>query len=110
CVFGISQIFWLSLLMLFVLGAMDNISVVIRSTLMLTRTPEQMRGRISAVNGLFIAMSNQLGGFESGVAAQFFGPTIAVIVGGIGTMVVVGLVAIFWPEMRRLGSLMESKS
>lgn len=110
CIFGLSHIFWLSLLMLFVLGAMDNISVVIRGTLMLTRTPEEMRGRISAVNGLFIAMSNQLGAFESGTAAQFFGPVAAVVAGGIGTMLVVGLIAWFWPEMRRLGALVETKS
>lgn len=105
CVFGLSRNFWLSLAMLMVLGAADNISVVIRSTLILTRTPEEMRGRVSAVNGLFVAMSNQLGGFESGLTAQFFGPAAAVSAGGIGTIVVVILVTIFWPEMRHLGAL-----
>ncbi len=84
CVFGLSRIFWLSLAMLVLLGAMDNISVVIRSTLLLTRTPEEMRGRVSSVNTLFINMSNQLGGFESGIAAQLFGPIVAVSAGGIG--------------------------
>ncbi|MGH2478589.1 MAG: MFS transporter [Ktedonobacteraceae bacterium] len=107
CVFGLSHIFWLSLLMLVMLGAMDNISVVIRSTLLLTRTPEVMRGRVSSVNTLFISMSNQLGGFESGLAAQFIGPIAAVSSGGIGTILVVVLVAALWPEMRRLGSLSE---
>lgn len=107
-VFGVSQLFWLSLLALALLGAMDNISVVIRGTLLLTRTPEVMRGRVSSVNSLFINMSNQLGGFESGVAAQLFGPVIAVSAGGIGTMLVVGLVAMLWPEMRRLGTLTET--
>ncbi|HLI71378.1 MAG TPA: MFS transporter, partial [Ktedonobacteraceae bacterium] len=105
CVFGLSHLFWLSLAMLVLLGAMDNISVVIRSTLVLTRTPEEMRGRVSSVNTLFINMSNQLGGFESGIAAQLFGPVVAVSAGGIGTILVVILVAALWPEMRNLGRL-----
>jgi MFS family permease len=110
CIFGLSRIFWLSLLMLFVLGGMDNISVVIRGTLALTRTPETMRGRVSAVNGLFISMSNQLGGFESGLAAQFLGPVAAVTLGGIGTVIVVALVTVLWPEVRRFGKLSVEKS
>lgn len=105
CVFGFSHIFWLSLLMLIVLGATDDISMVIRGTLLLTQTPEAMRGRISSVNTLFISMSNQLGGFESGITAQLLGPVGAVTVGGVGTILVVVLVAILWPEMRRLGPL-----
>jgi MFS family permease len=110
CVFGLSHIFWLSLLMLVVLGATDDISMVIRGTLLLTQTPEAMRGRISSVNTLFISMSNQLGGFESGMAAQLLGPVAAVTVGGVGTILVVVLVATLWPEMRRLGSLSETYS
>jgi hypothetical protein len=109
-VFGISRLFWLSLLMLFVLGAMDNISVVIRSTLLLTRTPDALRGRITAINFIFIGASNELGGFESGLAAQLFGPVIAVAAGGVGTILVVLCVALIWPEMRRLGALSVSKS
>lgn len=108
--FGISRVFWLSLLMLLVLGAMDNISVVIRSTLLLTRTPDALRGRITAINFIFIGASNELGGFESGLAAQLFGPVIAVAAGGVGTILVVLCVALIWPEMRRLGRLSESKS
>jgi len=108
-VFGISRAFWLSLVMLFVLGAMDNISVVIRSTLLLTRTPDALRGRITAINFIFIGASNELGGFESGLAAQLFGPIIAVAAGGVGTVLVVLCVALIWPEMRRLGMLSESK-
>src|SRR5260370_19614696 len=104
-IFGISRSFWLSLLMLFLLGGLDNISVVIRSTLLLTRTPDAMRGRVAAVNTLFVGASNELGGFESGLAAQLFGPVISVSAGGIGTMLVVLLVALLWPEMRRLGGL-----
>lgn len=106
-IFGLSRVFWLSFLMLCLLGGLDNVSVVIRSTLLLTRTPDNMRGRVASVNTLFVSMSNQLGGFESGLAAQFFGPVIAVTGGGIGTLVVVALVAMFWPEMRRLGRLSE---
>ena len=109
-VFGVSRLFWLSLLMLLVLGAMDNISVVIRSTLLLTRTPDVLRGRITAINFIFIGASNELGGFESGLAAQFFGPVIAVSAGGVGTILVVLCVALIWPEMRRLGVLSVSKS
>ncbi len=108
-VFGLSHSFWLSLAMLFLLGALDNISVVIRSALLLTRTPNQMRGRVSAVNALFIGASNELGGFESGLAAQLFGPLLAVVGGGIGTIIVVIGVALLWPEMRRLGTLRETE-
>jgi MFS family permease len=104
-VFGISQWFWLSLAMLFVIGALDSISVVIRSTLLLVRTPDEMRGRVGSVNSLFIGASNQLGGFESGFAAQFLGPVAAVAYGGIGTIVVVIMVAIFSPQMRGLTTL-----
>jgi MFS family permease len=107
-IFGLSRWFWLSLLMLFLLGAADNISVVVRSTLVLVRTPDEMRGRVGAVNALFIGASNQLGGFESGLAAQIFGPVIAVAAGGFGTLLVVLLVAWVWPEMRRLRTLTES--
>nr|BBH85674.1 MFS transporter [Thermosporothrix sp. COM3] len=104
-VFGLSRSFWLSLLMLFLLGGLDCVSVVIRSTLLLARTPDEMRGRVSAVNELFISASNQLGGFESGAAAQYLGPVPAVVFGGIGTMIVVGIVSLVWPEIRKLGTL-----
>ncbi len=106
-IFGLSHEFWLSFLMLLVLGALDNISVVIRSTLVLVRTPDEMRGRVGAVNSLFIGTSNQLGGFESGVTAQWLGPVGSVVLGGIGTVLIVVLVAILWPEIRRLGTLRE---
>ena len=104
-VFGLSTTFWLSLLMLALLGALDNISVVIRSTLVLTRTPDEMRGRTSAVNSIFISASNELGGFESGLTAALFGPVISVVGGGILTIVVVLAVARIWPEMRDLKTL-----
>jgi MFS family permease len=106
-VFGLSRSFWLSLLMLGVLGGLDNISVVIRETLALTWTPDEMRGRVAAINGLFVNASNQLGGFESGLTAQLFGPTLSVAGGGVGTILVVLVVALVWPELRRLRALRE---
>ncbi len=104
-VFGLSSWFWLSVLMLALLGSLDNISVVIRSTLLLTQTPDEMRGRISGVNSIFIGISNELGSFESGFAAALLGPVIAVVGGGIGTILVVLAVAKYWPEMRNLKTL-----
>jgi MFS family permease len=104
-VFGLSASFNVSVAMLVFLGAMDNISVVIRGTLLLTQTPDAMRGRISAVNSIFIGISNELGSFESGLAAALFGPVIAVVAGGIGTILVVLIVARVWPEMGRLKTL-----
>jgi MFS family permease len=104
-IFGISRVFPLSLAMLVLLGGLDNISVVVRSTLLLLRTPDEMRGRIAAINSVFVGSSNQLGGFESGLAAALFGPILAVVGGGIGTILVVIAVALIWPEIRRLGRL-----
>ncbi len=104
-IFGLSNWFWLSVLMLTLLGALDNISVVIRGTLLLTHTPDEMRGRISGVNSIFLGVSNELGSFESGFAAALFGPVIAVVAGGIGTIIVVLTVAKVWPEMRNLKTL-----
>jgi MFS family permease len=104
-IFGLSKNFLLSVLMLFLLGALDNISVVIRSTLLLTRTPDEMRGRISSVNSIFIGMSNELGAFESGFLASLVGPVLAVAGGGIGTIIVVLIVTRVWPEMRNLKTL-----
>lgn len=101
-VFGLSTSFALSLLMLTTLGALDNISVVIRHTLVLTFTPDEMRGRVSAVNSVFIGASNELGGFESGVAAALLGPVGAVVFGGFGTLAVVGAVAWLSPQLRAL--------
>ncbi len=104
-VFGLSTSFILSIVMLAFLGGMDNISVVIRGTLLLTQTPDEMRGRISSVNSIFIGVSNELGSFESGLAASLFGPVIAVVAGGIGTIFVVLIVARVWPEIGQLKSL-----
>lgn len=106
-VFGLSTNFWLSLLMLALLGALDMVSVVVRQTLLMTRTPEHMRGRVGAVSTIFVGTSNEMGGFESGVAASLFGPVGAVVLGGIGTILVVVVVAAAWPEVRQLGRLVE---
>ncbi len=103
--FGLSPYFWGSLALLFLTGALDNISVVIRHTLVQVLTPNELRGRVSAVNGLFISASNELGGFESGFVAYLFGPLISVVSGGVGTILVVIAVAIGWPQLRRYGRL-----
>jgi MFS family permease len=103
--FGFSRWFWLSLLMLFVCGAMDNVSVIVRHTLVQLLTPDEKRGRVSAVNSLFIGTSNELGGFESGFVAYLLGPVFSVVSGGIGTILVVVAVAVIWPEIRRYGRL-----
>ena len=106
-VFGLSRSFWLSLVMLFLTGAFDNISVVIRHTLVQLLTPDEMRGRVSAVNGMFINASNEIGRFESGSTAALFGPILSVVGGGIGTLIVVAVVAIQSPQLRKYGSLAE---
>jgi MFS family permease len=108
-VFGVARWVPLSWAMLFLAGAFDMISVVIRHTLIQLWTPDEMRGRVSAVNGMFIGISNELGEFESGTVAHLFeqpgniayGPTMSVVVGGIGTILVVLLVAWRFPEVRR---------
>lgn len=100
-IFGLSRNFMLSLLMLFLTGFLDNISVVIRHTLVQLSTPDELRGRVSAINFLFIGASNELGGFESGVVAHWFGATISVVSGGVGTLLVVALTAILFPQLRR---------
>lgn len=106
-IFGLSRSFGLSLLMLALTGALDNISVVVRQTLVLTYTPDEMRGRVSAVNTVFIGASNELGGFQSGVTAALFGTVGAILFGGVGTLVVVALVAWRAPKLRRLGRIGE---
>jgi MFS family permease len=106
-VFGVSRWFGLSLAMLFLTGALDNISVVVRQTLIQMLTPDEMRGRVSAVNSMFIGASNDLGAVESGVVAYYTSPMISVVSGGIGTILVVALAAMRWPQLRRYGRLDE---
>ncbi len=104
-VFGLSTSFWLSMLALGLTGVFDNISVVIRHSLVQLRTPDAMRGRVTAVNSVFISCSNELGAFESGAVAALFTPVISVVAGGIGTLAVVAAAVWRWPELRRLGPL-----
>jgi MFS family permease len=104
-VFGLSEIYWLSFAMLALAGALDNVSVVVRGTLMQRLTPDEMRGRVAAVNSVFISSSNELGEFESGMTAALLGPVGAVVFGGAGTIVVVLLVAWRWPGLIWLGPL-----
>lgn len=104
-VFGLSRAFPLSFLALVVSGAADNVSVVVRHTSVQLLTPDDKRGRVSAVNSLFIGTSNELGGFESGLVAHWFGPVFSVVSGGVATLVVVAAVAWVWPELRRYGPL-----
>ena len=107
-VFGISRSFVLSLAALATAGAADSVSVVIRHTLAQLGTPDHLRGRVSAVNSLFIGTSNELGHFESGALASLIGPVGAVVAGGVGTLVVVGVVAKKWPELGAMGEIEKS--
>jgi MFS family permease len=104
-IFGISRNFVISLAALVLLGACDMISVIVRQTLVQIATPDQMRGRVSAVSGIFIGASNELGGFESGVTAQWFGTVPAVVLGGVGTIVIVLLWSWQFPSLRRADKL-----
>jgi MFS family permease len=106
-VFGFSRWYLLSMLMMLFIGALDNISVVVRHTLVQMLTPDSMRGRVSAVNNIFIVASNDNGGVESGVTAWLFGAVISVVGGGIGTILVVIASALIWPQILTIGSLQD---
>jgi MFS family permease len=101
-VFGLSQVFWLSLLALFVSGILDGVSVIVRSTILQLKTPDEMRGRVSALNSIFIMSSNELGALESGVAARLLGTVTAVVFGGGMTLAVVVYTWIKAPTLRKL--------
>lgn len=104
-VFGLSHTMWVSLLALLIVGASDMVSVVVRSSILQLATPPEMRGRVSAVNWLFIGASNEFGEFESGVTAHWWGAVRAVVVGGIGSMVVTGFASILFPALRNANAL-----
>jgi hypothetical protein len=106
-IFGLSTNFYLSLAALFVLGSSDMVSVFIRSSLIQLATPDVMRGRVSAVNMLFIGASNELGEFESGITAALFGTVPAVVLGGIGTLTVVALWMKLFPPLRTVDRMMD---
>src|SRR6202045_1589266 len=103
--FGVSRSLTLSLVSLLLLGSCDMISVIIRATLVQLRTPDEMRGRVTAVDMIFIGTSNEFGQFESGLTAQWFGTVPAVVLGGVGTLVVIALWAWLFPELRKAGEL-----
>lgn len=104
-VFGLSRNIWLSCLALFITGATDMISVVVRSSILQLATPPEMRGRVSSVNWLFLGASNEFGEYESGLTAHWFGAVRAVVLGGIASMTVTGLWAVFFPALRRADKL-----
>jgi hypothetical protein len=106
-VFGLSRSLPLSLAALAVAGASDMVSVVIRSSMLQLATPPSMRGRVSAVNSLFVGASNELGEFESGVTAQWWGAVRAVVAGGIGALAVTGIWSVLFPELRGIDQLTE---
>ncbi len=109
-IFGVSRSLTLSLIALLLLGASDMISVIIRATLTQLATPDEMRGRVTAVDMIFIGTSNEFGQFESGLTAQWFGTVPAVVLGGIGTLVVIGIWTWLFPELRHAGELSSIKS
>lgn len=100
--FGLSTNFWIALFFLFLSGAFDNVSVVIRHSILQLATPDNMRGRVSAVNGIFIGSSNEIGSFESGLTANWWGTKSAIVIGGSLTMLVVGLTSQVAPKLRKL--------
>jgi MFS family permease len=104
-VFGLSRTMWVSMVALLLVGASDMVSVVIRSSVLQLATPPEMRGRVSAVNWLFIGASNEFGEFESGVTAQWWGAVRAVVIGGVASMVVTGAAAVLFPALRRADKL-----
>ncbi len=109
-VFGLSRSFWLSLAMLFLTGAFDNVSVVVRHTLIQLMTPDRMRGRVSAVISMFLSASNELGGVESGVVAHLFGPIISAVSGGIGTVLVAVVTTLGSPILSSVGALHRTRT
>ena len=104
-VFGLSKSLWVSLVALVLVGASDMVSVVVRSSILQLATPQEMRGRVSAVNWLFIGASNEFGEFESGLTAQWWGPVRAVVIGGLASMVVTASAAGLFPQLRRADAL-----
>ena len=109
-IFGLSRSLYVSLASLLLLGASDMVSVVIRNTLVQITTPDEMRGRVSAVNMLFIGASNEFGQFESGITAHWFGTVPAVVLGGVGTLVVIAVWSWLFPELRHADELVKSSS
>jgi hypothetical protein len=107
--FGVSHSFWLSLVALFFTGAFDNVSVVVRQSLVQLLTPDVLRGRVTAVNQIFIGSSNEIGALRAGLMSALVGPVAAVVWGGIGTIAVTAVVARAVPGLRHLPALQSLK-
>jgi len=101
-IFGASKLMWLSVLMLFFAGVFDGISMVVRQTILQLKTPDHMRGRVGAVNSMFVGSSNELGAVESGIAARLFGAPLAVILGGTATLIIVAIIGVKNKSLREL--------
>ncbi len=101
-VFGLSELFWLSVIALFISGAVDGVSMIIRQTILQLKTPDNMRGRVASVNSIFVGSSNELGAFESGLAAKLLGTVTAVVFGGCMTLLTAGTTALVSPSFRKL--------
>ena len=101
-VFGASKLFWLSVVALFIAGVFDGVSMVVRQTILQLKTPDDMRGRVGAVNSMFVGSSNELGALESGIAAKIFGAPLAVMLGGTVTLIVVLIIGAKNKPLREL--------
>jgi MFS family permease len=101
-VFGISSVFWISVVALFFSGVTDGVSMVIRQTILQLKTPDEMRGRVSSVNSMFVGSSNELGAFESGLTAKLMGTITAVVFGGTMTLITVAVTGVVNPTLRNL--------
>ena len=104
-VFGVSTLTWLSIFALAMLGATDMVSVYVRETLIQLWTPDELRGRVNAVNGVFVGASNELGEFRAGTMAALIGTVPAVVFGGVGALAVAGIWAWLFPELRKVRHL-----
>jgi MFS family permease len=100
--FGLSDIFWISVISLFIYGITDGISMVIRQTILQLKTPDHLRGRVASVNSIFVGSSNELGAFESGLTAKLLGTVTAVVVGGVITVTTAITTAVISPSFRKL--------
>jgi sugar phosphate permease len=100
-IFGFSEIIWLSIVALILMGATDMVSVYVRETLIQVWTPDALRGRVNAVNNMFVGASNELGEFRAGTVAALIGAKVAVVMGGVGTVMVAGIWSAMFPELRR---------
>ena len=100
--FGVSSIFWVSVLALFLYGVTDGVSMIIRQTILQLKTPDEVRGRVASVNSIFVGSSNELGAFESGLTAKLMGTVQAVVFGGVMTILTVGFTSFKFPDFRKL--------